>query len=362
MLKQKNEKEYVFRLNGFFEYFLAFQMTQDAKFKDEIVSDEVKYLAFKNQLEIYSGFKRDDIDFLLTVSQKSECKLKPIFSKYNCSKDSELLSKIKEPEEIEKKCREISITKSMTVLEKAKMEDEFEELAPNADVHLIKKFNPYDINSDLLERYISIFARIFKNSDNIKGNKDKLTEIFNSIINYYCDLGFFIIDEFSEITKRELKNDEDINILNFHELELLRFISNFTPIFCQTLLFDGLGHYNLEQMIKNEIDNCEKDTGNNQYKLFMLYFLLLDIDLSTNQEYLNTAMNNIKIPLLRHAILMKLNYYLAFKTSNNKKLQQVLSNKIQNIQLKLNNKTDIGELQRQIQKRKRFSIVNANKL
>ena len=362
MLKQKNEKEYIFRLNGFFEYFLALQMTQDVEFKDGIVSDEVKYLAFKNQLEIYSGFKRDDIKFLTTVSQKTKDKLNPLFSKYNYNKDQELLSKIKEPEEIEKKCREISITKSMTVLEKAKMEDEFEELTPNADVHLIRKFNPNDINSDLLERYISILARIFKNSDNIKGHKDVLTDIFNQIINYYCDLGFFIVDEFTVLTEQGLLNDEDINILDFPELELLKFISNFTPILCQTLLFDGLGHYNLEQMIKNEINNLEKEIKNNQYKLFMLYFLLLDIDLNANQEYVKTAITNLKVPLLRYAITLKLNYYLAFKTSENKQLQQFLSKKIQDIQLQINNKTDIGDLQRQIQKKKIFSITNTNKL
>jgi hypothetical protein len=359
MLKQKNDKEYVFRLNGFFEYFLALQMTQDTEFRDGVVNDEIKYLAFKNQLEIYSGFKRDDFNFLLTIFEKSKSKLSPIFSKYNENKDEELLLKIKEPEEIEKKCREISVTRSLSTIEKAEIEDVSDELSINSDVHSMKKFNPDDINSDLLERHICILARIFKNSDNIRRKNNKVTEIFNQILNYYCDLGFFFIDEYSKMTKQELQNDNDITIKDFPELDLLKFISNYTPMLCQTLLFDGLGHYNLEQMIKNEIEKLELNIKKDQYKLFMLYFLLLDIDLSSNQKYVETAMNNLTIPLLKYAIYVKLNYYLAFKAGTNKSLQQILSKQIQQIKLKLNNKADVSEIQKQIQAKKMQALLSS---
>lgn len=40
----------------------------------------------------------------------------------------------------------------------------------------------------------------------------------------------------------------------------------------QVWLFDGLGHYNIERMIKNEITELEKNIGINQYRLFILYF------------------------------------------------------------------------------------------
>lgn len=98
ILKEKEDGDlYVFRLNGFFEYFLALQMTKDLVFRNDIINDEAKYLAFKNQLEIYSGFRRDDLDFLSTIYQKSKIKLDPIFINYNSDLDQELLIKIKEP-------------------------------------------------------------------------------------------------------------------------------------------------------------------------------------------------------------------------------------------------------------------------
>lgn len=89
---------------------------------------------------------------------------------------------------------------------------------------------------------------------------------------------------------------------------------------------------------------------------------MLDIDLNTNKEYIQIAMNNIKIPILKYMIVVKLNYYLAFKANSNKNMQQELSNKIQQAKLNLDDKTDISTLQKQIQERKRLSSTNKNRI
>lgn len=359
ILKQKNENDYyVFRLNGFFEYFLALQMTRDLKFKKEILEDEVKYLAFKNQLEIYSGFKRDDFNFLEIIFEKSKKKLNPIFEKYNANKDAELLNKIKEPKVIEDLCREMSIKKALSSQEKAEIEDFSDELQINAEVHEIKEMNPEDINSELIERYLSILSRSFRNLDAITGNKDTISEIFKYIINSYCDFGFYVIEEFSELTKKEIKKEGEFNISNSPELDLLRFISNFSPILSQSWLFDGLGHFNLERMIKDEIKVLEKNSGLNQYKLFMLYYLLLDIDLNSNKEFIQISLDIIKIPILKYTIYIKLNYYLAFKCGSNKQLERELSHYIQKAKLNIDSKSNISDIHRQIQEKKRVSIIN----
>jgi predicted phosphodiesterase len=362
ILKQKNENDYyVFRLNGFFEYFLALQMTRDNSFKKEILSDEVKYLAFKNQIEIYSGFKRDDLDFLNTVYQNSLRKLGPIFKGYKTDKDKELLSKIQEPRILEDYCRDLSIRKALSSSQKAILEDMTDELQVDADVHQIKLLNPLEINSELIERYLSILARTFRNMDEITGNKDKTFKFFNSLINWYCDLGFYIIDEYKAITKQEILKDSSVNIEDIPELGLLKFISNFSPLISQTWLFDGMGHYNIERMVKKEIAQLEENSYKNQYRLFMLYFLLLDIDLNSNKEYIKNAMDNLKIPILKYTITIKLNYYLAFKTTNNKALEQELSRLIQKAKLNIDSKVStMGDIQKQIQEKKKIALINKN--
>ena len=115
-------------------------------------------------------------------------------------------------------------------------------------------------------------------------------------------------------------------------------------------------------MIKNEIAKLELNAINNQYRLFVLYFLLLDIDLHSNKGYIDMALKNIKIPILRYAIILKLNYYLAFKAGKNKSIQQYIANKIQEAKLKLDEKSDIGEIQKNLQAKKTLSIQNPNKL
>jgi predicted phosphodiesterase len=362
ILKQKNKDDfYVFRLNGFFEYFLALQMTKDSEFKNEILHDDINYLGFKNQLEIYCGFKRDDLNFLRTVYEKSKDKITPIFKPYNESKDNELLKKIQTPEAIEDVCRKVSVQKALNSQEIAEIEDITNELQINAEVHPMKEMDPNKIDSELIERYLSILSRTFRNLDEISGNKDEITEIFNYIINCYCDFGYFIIEEFAEITKHEIDKEGEIDIENFPELALLRFISNFSPILTQSFLNDSVGHYSLERMIKDEIKKLEIESSKNQYKLFLLYFLLLDIDLSSNREYIQIALEKIKMPVLKYAIFIKLNYYLAFKSTSNKLLQKELSKHIQQAQLNIDNKASLSDIQRQIQVKKKMSLINKAK-
>lgn len=277
--------------------------------------------------------------------------------KYDLNKDRELLSKIKSKSKLEQFCKEISIKKTLSSLEIAKIEDETSEIEMNSDVHPIKKIDINDINSELIERYLSILARTFRSIDDITGHKIEVDNIFEYIINSYCDLGFYLVDEFEKLAKQEFESDKELDIQNFPELELLNFISSFTPLICQVWLFDGIGHYNLEKKIKNEINRIINAGENCEYKIFMLSFLLLDIDLVSNKDYIEFVMQHIRIPVLKYGIMIKLNYYLAFKGGKNKELQQNLSNFIQKARLNLDNKTNISDIHKQIQQKKKESIA-----
>lgn len=358
VLKQKHDDHrFVFRLNGFFEYFLAYQMTKDNYFKDSIIHDDDMFLAFKNQIEIYSGFKRDDYEFLDFIFRKVKAKLDPVFANYDLDKDSELLRKVKTKTELEKFCRNLSMERTLTSIERAKIEDQFEEPQIDSEVHIVAPVNVSIITSQLLERYIAILARTFRSSDEISGKKGEKKVMFDYIIDSYCNLGYYIVEEFEKFAKTEFEADQDLDMQDFPELELLNFISNFTPLICQVSLFDGVGHFSLERIIKSEIDLIVKSEHIQEYKLFMLCFLLLDIDLEGNKEYIETVMQHIKIPVLKYAIVIKLNYYLAFKGGNNKEFQRKLSNHIQHARLNLDNTASISDIHRQIQSKKKESLI-----
>lgn len=145
------------------------------------------------------------------------------------------------------------------------------------------------------------------------------------------------------------------------EFKLLNFISNFSPLVCQIALYDGIGHFSLERLVKKEIEEILKSESIEEYKLFMLIFLLLDIDLDSNKEYILKAMQNIRMNVLKYAIVAKLNYYLAFNAGNNKGLQTTLSQNIQQARINLDNTTSLSDIQRQIHAKKRESRINQSK-
>lgn len=355
ILKLKEDRtHYTFRLNGFFEYFLAFYMTKNEKFKEKIIQDDNIYITFKNEFEIYSGFKRNDLALLEKLYAKTQIFVSELFAKYKQKPTDQLLiEKLKEPKALVEKIKRISIPKALSNSEISTIGDMLDPLDINADVHIKEPVDLSKIDSDILERYLSVLARVYRNSDEIIEANEKLDEIFDFILDSYCYLGFFILDEFSDIVKKTEINDIGVN----NEIELLNLVSNFTPIISEISLFDGIGHYNLEFIIKKKIETLKVDADNNQLKLFMLYFLLIDIDLKNNKERIEEVMDVIKVPFLKMGIFVKLNYYLAFKANSSTSLQQYLENKIQIAKLNIDPKTDHVQIQKDIYDTKKLALL-----
>lgn len=357
-----DDGRYVFRLNGFFEYFLAYQMTKDAAFKESIINNDEMFIAFKNQIEIYSGFKRDDYDFLGAIYNKVAKKVYPIWKQYDGNLDEILLQKIKTQKEIEDFCKTHSVTRTLSSIEQANLEDQFEEPTFDSEVHTIPKIDTVNLTFDVVERYMSILSRTYRSSDEISGRTQEKNEIFQYILNGYCRLGFYLVDDFKKRIQNEYASKNiELDFQELPEFKLLNFISNFSPLVCQIALYDGVGHFSLERLIKKEIEIILNSGNIEEYKLFMLIFLLLDIDLESNREYIVTAMQNIRMNVLKYAIVVKLNYYLAFNAGNNKGLQNTLSQNIQQARINLDNTTSLGDIQRQIHAKKRESLINQSK-
>lgn len=359
MLKQKDDGLFTFRLQGFFEYFLALQMVKDAGFKTLIINDEKLYLTFKNQLEIYSGFKRDDKEFLDEVKKRTESKVIELFAPYVGNIDDILENRIQLPQKLKEKSKELSF-KTLTMEQTASLEDVVDELQINAEVKKMPVYDPIEASPDIIDRYISIYARVFKNTDQLLGDNDYVQDTFSQLLDYYCNWSFFLVDSYCERTIDEfkligLKLDES------QALKLWQLITTMIPIVTQVNMYEGLGHASMEELAKIEIAKYELNKAEHQYQLFMLYFLLLDIDCELNSVYFDKVQENITSPLLRYMSLLKFNYYLVFKSHNKKTLQNRLQLLIQKQQKLLDGKTDIEDMQKIIQQQKRKAIVTSYK-
>lgn len=359
ILKRKINDLYTFRLNGIFEYFLAFYINENPKYIDELLENDSVYLAFKNELEIYSGFNRKDEEFLKKIYSKTSSVFSAIETRYKelGSIDENLCKKVGEANEFGKTIKSLIVENPISPQIQDAIKDELNPLNNNSDVHL-KNYISTDIKDfELLETYISILSRVFKNSDRIK-NIEMIYEIFDYLIEMYCYLGFRLIDEIEENAKIEnlkLTLDElDDNIIGE---EILKLISRFIPILVQSILYDGIGHINFREIILRKIEILKLDRKNNQYKLFLLYFLLIDTDIKGNKEMVDEVLENINLGVLKVSTLFKLNFYLAFKAHKNKELEQYFRNKIQTATMRLDSKTDLDELQKLLSKKQRQNII-----
>ena len=125
---------------------------------------------------------------------------------------------------------------------------------------------------------------------------------------------------------------------------LLRHVTNFLPLMIQMLMNDGIGHINMIRVIEQKIEELEKKVHGNEFKLMMLYLLLVDVKSTVDIEVLKKAIETIKIKALRSAIKYKMYYYIMFKCENNPHLERQIKSLIRKLSIDLNRDLDKGSL------------------
>lgn len=359
VLKEKEDTNFTFRLNGFFEYFVAYDMSQNDTLKQIILSDDSIYLSFKNEIEIYSGMENGDIKFLNEIY----CKTKIFFENTNKSfkelGTADQILTIKEQDDVDGNNRKIAenIKPLIPYDEETRdmLKDESDPVNINSAITAKKIFDTSVLTSEIYERYISILARVFKTMDEIN-DPQVLNDIFDLLLETYINFGFYMIKEFkdqSNITKNAQEVDSNNNII-----ELLK---KFIPIITQVSFSDGIAHYNIEAIIEKKIDELKLDSRKNQYYLFTLYFVLMDIDEKNILKYTNDVLELLHIGILRYSTILKLNYYYSFNGQRNKKIADFLKIKIQEAQMRLNEKTDKSKLQHNIEKQGKINLLKGRR-
>ncbi|MBL7910010.1 MAG: metallophosphoesterase [Bacteroidia bacterium] len=348
ILRKAFDDSYTFRLNGVFEYFVALYMTHDKEFCDKIINDDHYYLSFKNELELFAGFEKNNSEYLDKIYKRTKSIFRNVEEKYSkTSIDKQLMLKISEAYDISLPVQQLSseIKKTFTV---EKQDEMLAEMNPvniqKSEVKVKHYYEKIEDNSNNLEKALHILARVFRNS-NIQDEK-QVSEVFDYILNNACYMGFKLIDEAEE--DGVIPNSEALS--EQQEQMLVQLITNFMPIIVQTFFYDAIAQNDLERILKDKIQVLKKDAKNNQFQLLILYFTLIDLDLNAHKDLIDEVIELINLNTLRQTTLLKLFYYLMFKCNNKPLLEELLKNKIRIQTLKINPKTDVGELQKGILK------------
>lgn len=346
IFKKKGDNLYSFRLNGVFEYFIAYYMTLDKSFLKGVLKDEKFYLSFTNEFELYAGFNRDDVKFLKKVYKKTKKIFKNINETYNIKEstpDALLVSKLIEARDFSDVIEKFSkrLNDGLTEDEQDKIDEELiNELGiddGNSEVKS-KQIKLINDTAESLENSLAILGKVYKNIDDIT-DVNLVYEIFDYIIDNAILWSFKLVDEFKEIDISDIFKGSTIEAKS-----LLKILTNFIPTLVQVRLNEMIGHNNLEKIILERLNEAKKDSSNNQFKIFLLGFLLTDINVEKHKNIFGELIPLIKIPIIKYSFILKMNYYLGFKTNNNNELKRILQQNIQNQYLKFNNETDVGSI------------------
>src|SRR5690606_5998316 len=156
-----------------------------------------------------------------------------------------------------------------------------------------------------LETAIYILGRVFKNADDIK-NSSLVNEIFDYLIETTIKWGFKLFDTISH-TQSDLESHNKAEMF-------LRLMQQMLPIIVQSRVSDMMGANNIEGIVTDKINRLDNKDGKNQFVLFVLLYMMADIDLSKHIHFRERWKSIIKSPILQFAILMKMMYYYHLKS------------------------------------------------
>ncbi|MGF7077161.1 metallophosphoesterase [Mucilaginibacter sp. 3215] len=350
ILRKNGVERYTIRLTGVFEFFIAYYMKDHPEFRDKVISDDHYYLSFSNELELCAGFNRKDQEYVKKIFEKTKVIFSELTQHYdsiNIDRNLELKVSGSLEQPIDKLQSEIN-----GALTTEQQDEYFSDMQvaydKQSEVSPKKFYEKIELNHTNYEKSLFILSRVFRNSalPDDKFNDD----VLNFILQSTCLMGFNLLDE----VKAELQEDKD----ETKEKLMMRLISTFMPLIVQNFLYDALAQNNLERIILDKIETLKVDIkSDNQFKLMLLYFLLVDLNLKAYKGYLPEIMSSIKVGILKQTVLIKLYGYLMFECSQNSQLEGYIKSLIQTQSININSKADKSTVQQRVNK-----IIQQNRI
>ncbi|HML64346.1 MAG TPA: metallophosphoesterase [Dysgonomonas sp.] len=296
---------YGFRLKGIFEYFIAYHLKDAARLRDDIINNDTIYLSFGNELELIAGFNKKDKDFINKIYDKTNDFFYEATQKYiDSTKDDILNAKSKELQQKMNELKMFSVVSSeVNSLAMSDTDNSYQ-------VSQKKIYESIERNSQNLEKFLFILSRVFRNSNiNESSLNDKVLDF---ILDSTCNLSFLILEE---------------GLKEKNPSEYLSLLSTFTPFVAQGFLSEALSQSNLETLFLDKIEQLKKYPGND-FKLYILYTLVIDLDLKSNKKYIPDLIKHTSSNIIKFAIISKLLSHLMFGVYLSEDTKDYIENQI----------------------------------
>lgn len=316
----ENEIFVRFKFNCFFQYFLMKNMDIDPEFKAFVLQEE-NFLYFTEEIDYYTGLKRDQADILELLTKRM-----------NGAFD-ELITKIEEWkygfDTIFETKRSIASTLDSSFVTKVTnhdnpKEEDLDQMHDNMldsvkpDTGIEKKEDPIT-NLDTLWRHWVLTAKVLKNTEetdfeNLKSNA------FDSVIT--CSMAFVTLYKF--LLKEHLRTHKD------NVPEYLTVINRLLPLAHQNATYSFMGTAKLLVVIQEKIEKEIRDERVSDLQKFLSVFLYADLKGKDYHKYIKLFMSTVKRSYMYDMVLLKiLNYY--YMRSSTKQTDSVYENLIADV-------------------------------
>lgn len=291
-----------FRYEAFFQYFLSLNIDRNPDFK-KVVYSEDEFLSFIDELDYYTGRKRDDFETLEIVIDRLKKAYNEIDRFINKNIDEYF------PKE-SFFLKHIKTDKFISETRKQKLNDEEIEDALDKQLSML----PVDASIRAKEsldfkktfyKVLELAARVLKNSENIQ-SPEYVNDALDLIINKAAKYGIYLQ---SIILSHLIKNKDE-------ELPLPpEFFISIAPIINQLMLLNWLGTDFLEIPIEKKLKKHIKDsdTAYSEYELYLTAFIYSDMKFPDYIDYLDSVVAKIKNKFIAELCFMKIFLYYMFR-------------------------------------------------
>jgi predicted phosphodiesterase/GTPase SAR1 family protein len=302
------ENNYTFRFSAFFSYFISYNIDKNTAFKDEVFSEEY-FLSFIDEIDYYTGSKRDEKEALVFVMDKLKGAFKNIDEIISDNFDSLIpnkcvLLKHINTEDIIKEAKESKLSDE----EIEEVFGESMELLP-VDKSIKAKEKAKDYKRQF-SNTLELASKVLKNSENIK-DPDYVNESLDVIINKTAKYGFYI----NSVIIKEI----EANFKNFPlPPEMLLFM---TPLMNQLMLLSWLGTDFLEVPITNKATRLLNNAKAKEYELYLTVFLYSDLKFHNHITFLKKAIDKISNKFILELCFLKIFLYYMMRPEGSSLLE-----------------------------------------
>lgn len=293
-----------FRFNCFFKYFLMKNMDFNPPFKELVLSEE-SYLNFEDEIEYYTGLKRDEETILTDVMDRMILKFNSLTENVPQLKDLDQIFQSKSylvNNLDQEMIQSLSEKEKPTNDEVDIINDRKLEVGATKEVGIQKKEEKRSFYKDL-EICWTIVAKVLKNTEETTNGNLK-SQAYQSLLkctSIYIALAKILVSEYSE----EL------------QLENMEYLLNLLPFAQQVSVSNLVGSSKLEIVMEDDIKEklYSKNLSFSELEVFLSIFIFADLKKTEHIKYIRDFMNKSKNKFIKDNILFKLiNYYFTKKT------------------------------------------------